>query len=129
MYAPDDEEKPVDPDSQRPLDDKKVIDTVKTDKNYADHAAPVVKKLTESSTGLGNGYYVGRQAPKSKETAAAVMARAAGVPDVVDDPTTVVPVEAAASASAPSDIVVVPVETKASSAVQKDELEDETFRF
>ena len=55
------------------------------------------------------------------------MARAAGVPDPVDDPTTVVPVEA--GATAPSDIVVVPVETKISSAVQKEGLEDETFRF
>ena len=57
------------------------------------------------------------------------MARAAGVPDPVDDPTTVVPVEAAAGASTPSDIVVVPVEAKASSAVQKEGLEDEAFRF
>ena len=51
LYAPDEEEKQPDPDSQRPLDDKKVIDTVKDDKKYADHADPVAKKLTESSVG------------------------------------------------------------------------------
>jgi hypothetical protein len=92
LYAPDEEEKEKqpDPDSQRPLDDKKVIDTVKGDKNYADHADPVAKKLTESSVGQGNGYYVGRQGAAPRDTAAKVMARAAGVPDPVDDPTTVV---------------------------------------